>query len=297
MLNRLNSHGYTIEQFIQLKSLKLICIYSKQMMNEILLVLPHLTQLIHLTVDSCEWPESEYSESSTALPFIDCIWSLPKLTQCHFYNTTVYRADCLDLPEPTIISSSITHLSVIGLDYPSLSLALLFERTPNLQYFSISYSRGGSNKFPTSPVLLITSLDMSLPTMCSDLLIEILPWMPNLYRLKVSCGVHLDGSKWEEIISNYLPKLKIFHLREKSYWPNERFTEENIDKLLDTFRSAFWLDEHQWFVQCNWSRAQGICRLYTLPYAFDDFDIISSLQQKSTCPQEMNNGHMIVCII
>jgi hypothetical protein len=29
--------------------------------------------------------------------------------------------------------------------------------------------------------------------------------------------------------------------------------EEQIDQILDTFRSAFWLKKHQWFVRCHWN--------------------------------------------
>ena len=27
--------------------------------------------------------------------------------------------------------------------------------------------------------------------------------------------------------------------------------EQEIDKLLDSFRSQFWLEEHHWFVRCD----------------------------------------------
>ncbi|CAF3152255.1 unnamed protein product [Rotaria sp. Silwood2] len=58
--------------------------------------------------------------------------------------------------------------------------------------------------------------------------------------------------------------------------------EGNIDKMLDTFRSSFWHDEHQWFVQYDWSLDESKVCFYTLPYGFDTFCLESCILSKST---------------
>jgi len=75
---------------------------------------------------------------------------------------------------------------------------------------------------------------------------------------------------------------------------NMKFSDSNdlerqVDQLLDTFRISYWLDEHKWFVRCDWqsynTNSFGI--LYTIPYAFNQFLHLSQRHSKSTCP---NNG-------
>jgi hypothetical protein len=71
-------------------------------------------------------------------------------------------------------------------------------------------------------------------------------------------------------------------------FPDYHQINQQANELIETFRSSFWIEEHQWFVRCDWDPTNifrnGI--LYTLPYAFDDcfyFDAMSSI---STCPMK-----------
>jgi hypothetical protein len=64
--------------------------------------------------------------------------------------------------------------------------------------------------------------------------------------------------------------------------------EEVIDELLDSFRTEFWLEEHQWFVRCDWSPLinNTDALLYTLPYTFDKYNYYQPLCSKSTVPND-----------
>jgi hypothetical protein len=62
------------------------------------------------------------------------------------------------------------------------------------------------------------------------------------------------------------------------------YNDDGVDRLLDPYRSHFWLVEHQWFVRCDSSRKDGIMYLYTLPYAFTDLNVYPWSESKSTCP-------------
>jgi hypothetical protein len=69
--------------------------------------------------------------------------------------------------------------------------------------------------------------------------------------------------------------------------------EKQVDQLLDSFRSEFWIVKHQWFVQCDWHshdvNKTGL--LYTLPYAFDTFYYTDGKRSKSTSPCELANSN------
>jgi len=65
--------------------------------------------------------------------------------------------------------------------------------------------------------------------------------------------------------------------------------ESIIDELLDTFRTSFWLDEHHWFVRCEWNPRNGDddIYLYTLPYCFEKvYDLNPNRRFKSTCSDD-----------
>ncbi|CAF2626459.1 unnamed protein product [Rotaria sp. Silwood2] len=103
----------------------------------------------------------------------------------------------------------------------------------------------------------------------------------------------LNGYQWEQIITDSLPKLKVFQWKTRIVLDNYTNKEQQINHVIDSFRSSFWIDKHQWFVRCHSDSAfqSNILWLYTLPYTFDDFSttIINALF-RSTCPPE-NDFH------
>ncbi|CAF3449506.1 unnamed protein product [Rotaria sp. Silwood2] len=111
--------------------------------------------------------------------------------------------------------------------------------------------------------------------------------LPNLiYLILETFDIYCNGYEWENILSNYLLKLKIFHLKMNLNFPNNDNINQQANELLNTFRTNFWLIEHQWFVRCDWDPlnifSYGI--LYTLPYNFDDCFYFDAVLSKSTCP-------------
>jgi hypothetical protein len=110
--------------------------------------------------------------------------------------------------------------------------------------------------------------------------------MPNLNDLTVELSrMYLDGNEWEQIIINYLPKIKVFRLKMIFAFFSDTKKEEQIDQILDTFRSPFWLEKHQWFVRCRWNPWDDtkLVTLYTLPYAFNTFHYSDGCCSRSTC--------------
>ncbi|CAF1203919.1 unnamed protein product [Adineta steineri] len=86
----------------------------------------------------------------------------------------------------------------------------------------------------------------------------------------------------------------------------DTIVEEEIDELLNTFRTQFWLDEHHWYVRCDWNPIAGsrtFGYLYTLPYAFRLFTGIAKGLRRSkwTCPDDekyclFNRVHNLDCM-
>jgi hypothetical protein len=96
--------------------------------------------------------------------------------------------------------------------------------------------------------------------------------------------MYIDGKTWEQIIERYLPKLKIFQFRMNDEFDSDNDKEQQIDEILNLFRSQFWINKHQWFVQCDWNLHNRNIFLYSLPYAFDNFYFQFPILSKSTCP-------------
>ncbi|CAF2077189.1 unnamed protein product [Rotaria magnacalcarata] len=291
LFNQLNAHGFAIDQFIQLKSLSLSYLSEEQIMDQIMFALPHFINITHLTLQHCSLPQSPGSvseEQINARPFINCIWSLPKLTHCCFINTFVCKFSSAFFTEPTVISSSITHLFLFGVHDDALCLDRICETTPKLQHFSESSPDLNTSEIPRFPLLSMTSLELSC-TGCGSTLLHILQWIPNLYRLKLKDIPYINGHEWESCISNHLPKLKIFNFQMEGRFSRNETIDVQVDDMLNKFRTQFWLDEHGWFIACYYEPTNRSFYLCTLPYVFDTFQMRYPLLYKSTCSNENND--------
>ncbi|CAF2563350.1 unnamed protein product [Rotaria sp. Silwood2] len=68
---------------------------------------------------------------------------------------------------------------------------------------------------------------------------------------------------------------------------NDTNKDEFIDNLLNTFRTPFWLDEHRWFVRCQWNSSSDNIVLYSLPYSSEDYFFQQQVHHfKFTCPND-----------
>ena len=109
--------------------------------------------------------------------------------------------------------------------------------------------------------------------------------MPNLSHLKLDMlhnGIH--AQIWERLIQKHLSKLKNLQFKTNFTTVVVASTrEQHVQQIVDTFRNPFWLDEHRWFVQCDWSPMIEKCYVYTLPYSFENFNIDFPICAKSTC--------------
>ncbi len=270
------SHKIKLSQLTYLRSLTFHCIRSHPNVDELFFIsIPNLHHLTHLKFVDCHFKSDSY-EHSTQL--INQIWSLPKLIYC-YWDVMLYRGARFVVP--TIVSLSLECLYIHYITWKFDRLISLMEKTPNLQYFSTTanfwYQRDVDDHANKTPPLSmnLAMRKLKLSRISSPrIMINTLYRMSNLSYLDIQTDfIYLDGHQWKELIINYLPKLKIFRSVMSYSLDNTKNKEYEIDQVLDTYRSPFWIEEHQWYMGCLWSSYnddRSIC-LYSLPFCFQNY--------------------------
>jgi hypothetical protein len=119
-------------------------------------------------------------------------------------------------------------------------------------------------------------------------LIDFLQHTPNLSHLTVNTRARgqLDGHKWEQTITTYLPRLKVFQLNMEFKVRGNQ--EQELDKSINSFRSRFWLDERKWYIRCHWypESISKRVHIYTLPSTCSEFVLMAGMLTRSTCPSD-----------
>ncbi|CAF1196866.1 unnamed protein product [Didymodactylos carnosus] len=215
------------------------------------------------------------------------IWSISTLTHCNLNG--IQRSERW-IPKISSISTSIEYISLEHSVFEMPSLSHLFHCTPHLKSLSLFASSTYSDVPMDCVIPSMKSLKIHYETLI-DSLQYIFQTMPNLRHLTIDTRrMYFDGYEWEQIITNYLPKLKIFRLKmDLSPEMHMNIMTKNVDELLLTYRTTFWLEEHRWFIQCDYdSESLQPIMVYTLPYAFHNYRYSNKHCSKSTCPNEEN---------
>ncbi|CAF5129722.1 unnamed protein product, partial [Rotaria sp. Silwood1] len=271
-------HVFHIRQFNHLQSLSLYSIEEASTIDQIILELHQLPYLTHLNIIQCNL-ELKYGRKIVAL---NEIWSLKKVTHCNFDHC---HGLSIQLAQISVISQTIEYLSIDTSDH-FRNLTQLIHYTPNLQRFNWNLIYSSSNQPPLITMSSIVSLKLRYYG-TNDWLKNILQHMPNLYDLKLDLiNIYLNGYEWENLFVLNLPNIKIFQFRMHLKFSKINL-EQQINEILNSFQSSFWLEEHQWFVRCEWNSSNsGI--IYTLPYAFNYMFYLNQHSSKSTCRNEQD---------
>ncbi len=282
------SYNFHLHQFIHLQTLSFYHIRCANTLNQILSQLSQLQHLTSLKFDQIHFHIDEINQ------FVQTIWSLSKLIYFHISDLNFLSYSFMS---ESIISSSLKELYLMESHFPIDQLTHLFECTPHLEKLSIVVYQN----FIYDNLILNDSLRDILPPLTklnlkfigvglSDGLEYIFQLVPNLIELKIeTLHVNFDGYEWEEMICNYLPKLKQFHLQMSIHFNANDDIEKQADEFLNSFQTSFWIDERQVFFRCHWnpeyldSEQRCPALLYSLPYAFDTFDYMDATYSKSTC--------------
>jgi hypothetical protein len=275
------SYSYQLRQFTRLQSISLASIRSQQVLDQILAECFHLPCLTHLAI----YHTLILMSIDDAKRFYNYIWSLPNLTDCRWKIWIGHRND---FPNPKMISTSLKRFSIPTASCKLYELTRLCEYTPNLEYLSINFYDHSHQSQLSSPILSIIRLKICF---CGSInvLEYLLHSMPNLYHLTMEVqDIYINGCQWEKIIRKSLPKLKIFQFKMRFAPLNKKDKEVQLNEIIETYRTKFWIDEHQWFVRCHWYSSDEHQKfhhihLFSLPYAFRRFpDDANYILAKST---------------
>ena len=279
-INHFFSLGVSFRSLIYLKSLSIHRFSSFNYWKTILNELHHLPHLIHLTITRHIILFNEEYD----IEIIDCINRLSNLVFCHLDITN--DSECC-FSTPAIHSTSLKYLSLPYLECTSQQLVTFIQHTTNLQTLVTRVS---------NPVKILPSLPVcSFPLMKTlkltfdgsfESIRNLLSIMPNLVHLKINIlSSYINGYQWEDLISNHLSHLTTFHMKMSTFTITKDSRDEEINKILQSFQNSFWLEEHQWYIQCYYSTLKSLTNVhvYTLPYSFPDLFYLDDAQVKSTC--------------
>ncbi|CAF1298591.1 unnamed protein product [Rotaria sordida] len=277
-INLFRSYISSFNQFTRLQSLKLFHLNSHQTLLKILTECRYLNNLTDLNLHSCSFQNDQVVLQS----IVDQIWSLPKLTNCYF-DISIARQHSVCLPK--IISSSLECITIFYHEFEINQINQLLEYTPRLKRLLGCYLTSINDNYIAYPLPTLIDLKISFYSGDISKLIIFLQNVPNLCHLDINIFTErIDGYQWEKIIRNYLPKLKTFKLKCRMTFI-ERNLKKQVDKLINSFRTSFWIDEHKWFFRCFTYRKLFI-HFYTLSHPLDyHFERIDE-KCKLTCPQE-----------
>ena len=239
------SYGFTLDRFIHLKSLSIYYINSSDTINQMIDQCHHLMHLNRLSLIDCEankWMES------TIINIINNIWSLSKLTHCTINDIAL---NATWLAQISVISSSIEYLFIGNVDNSINILHHLFEFIPRLQRLTTKWFYQRELNDYRSVFSSLISFKTCFRRN-SHLVTGLIQSMPNLCYLTLD--IHdssISGYDWKKLIVNYLPKLKIFRLKMTFNFSNNDNIYERTDELIDSFRTSFWIEQHQWYVRCD----------------------------------------------
>ena len=277
-------------QFSNLQSLLLYHIHSQVTMMKLALELDYLPHLIHIKLIDCCLPPGENANQS----LIDRIWTVPKLMR---FDLSTRSCRKLQQLWPSVISPSVKYVSFQNPTKGECLLPSMLQCTPSLRYLYMNSYFGG--EYATLPILPFL-VKLELYEGCSLILFStirtnelkiFLEKLPNLCHLTIeSSKMFMDGYQWENVITNCLPNLKTFRCK----MGIDVHTSDNIEArmyaLKSSFKSHFWIEDHQWFIRC-YLKLQTGCRRYIVYHTLPDIftppilfaDYIWSL---STCPNE-----------
>lgn len=271
--------NFSPDQFIHLQSLSL---YEIHFIDKITHIIDRCPDLKHFVLIQCYIAQENDINLSI---FFNKIWSLSKLIYCRFQELTKPNDRVLNIILK-VISISIKYLYF----YNSCTMFHPFDLlsyTPNLERLCLDTLLRDFYRELETNFSSISILKMKFTSSIYEY-VDFLQYMPNLYHLKIEMSNDkMDGHVWESVISNYLPKLKIFKLKMNFSGRFEGRKEDYLN-FLSTYQTRFWFKEHQWFVRCAECLidTHSCITLYTLPYCFDRIDLKHVSWSISTCPNE-----------
>ena len=236
-----------IRQFTRLQSLDLFSRGDCDF-NELIRHIPCIPTFMSL---SLRWMKSGPMDHNTIDP-LSSILTMPSLRKLH-----LGRIDPRICMSPSINQYKLEALIVDDCSHSQLCDVL--HHLPDLRTFSSNYysMKETDQIIFSAPFQQLTSLTLRSPQILMDQLESLLSFTPSLVYLHIvshsSTFTFLQRlSQWEHFIRHKLPSLEKF----KFYAYTHEYRYENvqdIERILNAFRTSFWLEEKHWYVTCRYT--------------------------------------------
>ena len=269
------AHGFTLDQFVQLRTLILESISSVTTANQMMFQYTHLSHLTILRLIDCK---DAYADG-----LLNRIWSLSSLKSYTAPFTTIFNEPLIE--ELTNVSSSIERLALTDTKLKLHAVVHILHHTPELRQLILSMYQGARLATIDTPSQHLISLNLNYSGESTEALIALFRQMPTLRRVKLDIfDLYVSGRELEKTVVTYLPRLEYFQLNMQFQPLRSDNWEEVADKALSTFQSSFWTEEKKWFVRREWSsdEHQYYMRLSTISYSLDEYMVENYDQSKST---------------
>ncbi|CAF1454014.1 unnamed protein product [Adineta ricciae] len=279
LFNRFYSYRF---EFVRLQSLCIDSVNCLSLVNELLFECRRLTNLRRLCLFKCD-----FKDQKMFVDLIENIWNLKKLISCRIDHRFPYDLKLINETR----NSTLENLSLENFQVDLNVLTHLFQCTPSLRQLNVSLiQRLETDRIHLEKPSTITLLKISFRK-SFDFMYILFQNFPFLKRMVIQTfRLYLTGNDWKKIIRNCLPKLEDFQLKMEMKFPHPKHIEEQLEELIKSFQTQFWIEDKQWFVQCDWFNfgISQLATLYTIPYTFDEYLLTNKYWSKSTSPQNIN---------
>ena len=281
LVDLLLSFDVTLDRFVHLQRLSLSHVRSSDTLNTILRQCRTLPFLTHLNLIECV---SKNTMQTDTVTLMTNVWSLPALSHCSIDHLSFNGVSLADMP---VVSQTIKSLSLKKTYAPLTILYHVLRLTPHLERLHMSDIIGYDNEEEQATATSsLTSLHISY-TGSMGSLEQLFLNLPHLRRLTIrTSSIYLSGFIWQELIIRCLPRLAGLSLNMEFRTRSHQNREKELNELVASFRTPFWLDEHRWFVQLSYNPESAFNTdiLFTVPYGLDELSYFSNdLPIASTC--------------
>jgi len=206
------------------------------------------------------------------------IFDLNHLSFLSLSNADESNANCIQTQQ-----FLLQRLTVPLRSLSSLHLLLIYQ--PYLQYLNVIIGHAETMYdyavTPFPPLINLTEFELHSEDfdIKFEHLVDLLVFFPNLKSL----ALNLSTECREFFNGHHLQKLA--HSLERFQFSISRFVAPTTDEQsLMTFTTPFWLETKHWYTQAYWNCEDtendgDYFHIYTLPYAFSDFDVFKCSQE------------------
>ena len=207
-------------------------------------------------------------DANSALAFLSKVMTQPTLRKLNLMESDyrieeMSRLNSFSIVHLTIKSCSLKEYNTILQRLPRLRTIVMAKLIMQRSNESIT-SYSASTQYTQLMTLVIGNSSLSM----TDFGL-VLSLTPSLVRLKlityrVKLDSILDGSDWARLIRTKLPDLKTFQFL-FSYNLQKGDDAEDLDLLIDRFRTPFRVHDKKWIITCDYVLQEKVIYFYTTP--------------------------------